>query len=173
MNHALTRTICAAPVLVCLLTGPALARTDEDPFALLREEAVVEAASRHSQPASQAPAEVTVISRVDIDRYGWLTLADVLRSVRGFYVSDDHNYSYAGVRGFSRPSDYNNRILLMLNGHRLNATPAAATVAMMDVAAGTLNDADFAAWIRRHSEPVAAAPAAAKTKLKPRAPGRP
>jgi death-on-curing protein len=50
-------------------------------------------------------------------------------------------------------------LFLRLNGHRLNATPAAATVAMMDVAAGTLNEADFADWIRRHSAPVSSPPA--------------
>jgi hypothetical protein len=30
---------------------------------------------------------------------------------------------------------------------------------MMDVAAGTLNEADFADWIRRHSAPVGDPPA--------------
>ncbi len=50
-------------------------------------------------------------------------------------------------------------LFLRLNGHRLNASPAAATVAMIDVAAGTLNEADFADWIRRHSTPVTTAAA--------------
>ena len=53
-------------------------------------------------------------------RYGYRTLADILRSVRGFYVTNDRNYSYLGVRGFSRPGDYNARILLLVDGHRLN-----------------------------------------------------
>ncbi len=37
-----------------------------------------------------------------------------------FYVTNDRNYSYLGARGFGRPSDYNNRILLLVNGHRFN-----------------------------------------------------
>ena len=56
----------------------------------------------------------------DIDRFGYRTLADILRGVRGFYVTNDRNYSYLGVRGFSRPGDYNARVLLLVDGHRLN-----------------------------------------------------
>ena len=40
--------------------------------------------------------------------------------MRGFYVTNDRNYSYLGVRGFSRPGDYNARILLLIDGHRMN-----------------------------------------------------
>ena len=40
--------------------------------------------------------------------------------MRGFYVTNDRNYSYLGVRGFSRPGDYNARILLLVDGHRMN-----------------------------------------------------
>ena len=48
------------------------------------------------------------------------TLAEVLRGVRGFYINNDRNYSYLGVRGFGRSGDYNTRVLLLLNGHRVN-----------------------------------------------------
>jgi outer membrane receptor for ferrienterochelin and colicins len=44
----------------------------------------------------------------------------VLRGVRGFLISTDRNYSYAGVRGFDRTGDYNSTILLMVDGHRVN-----------------------------------------------------
>ncbi len=81
---------------------------------------VVFTASKFEQKATEAPAAVTVITAEDIRRYGYRTLSDILASVRGFYVNDDRNYDGIGVRGFGRPGDYNNRILLLIDGHRLN-----------------------------------------------------
>ena len=81
---------------------------------------VVSTASKFPQSVREAPASVTVITADDIRRYGHRTLADSLRSVRGFYTTYDRNYGYVGIRGFARPGDYNTRILLLLDGHRLN-----------------------------------------------------
>src|SRR5580704_4477843 len=67
----------------------------------------VSSASGFKQKVTEAPASVTVITSEDIQRYGYRTLADILRNVRGFYVSNDRNYSYLGVRGFGLPGDYN------------------------------------------------------------------
>jgi iron complex outermembrane receptor protein len=80
----------------------------------------VVAAARHAQRPSEAPASVTVITATDIAQFGWRTLADVLASVRGFNITYDRNYSYIGVRAFGRPTDYNNRVLVLLDGHRTN-----------------------------------------------------
>jgi iron complex outermembrane receptor protein len=77
-------------------------------------------ASRYEQKLGDAPSSVTIVTADQIRKFGYRTLADILRSVRGFYVTNDRNYSYVGVRGFGRPSDYNSRILIQLNGHRLN-----------------------------------------------------
>jgi outer membrane receptor for ferrienterochelin and colicin len=81
---------------------------------------MVFAASRRSQSQREAPAFVTVVTANEIRRYGHRTLADVLRQVPGFYITDDHNYSYVGVRGFSRPGDYSTRVLLLVDGLRVN-----------------------------------------------------
>lgn len=77
-------------------------------------------ASKYPQKLSEAPASVTTITREEIKRYGHRTLADILRSVPGFFVTDDRNYNYLGIRGFQRPGDYNTRFLLLLDGHRVN-----------------------------------------------------
>jgi outer membrane receptor protein involved in Fe transport len=77
-------------------------------------------ASERLQPVTEAPSSVTIVTSDEIALYGFRTLADLLRSVRGFYVTNDRNYSYVGVRGFGRAGDYNTRVLLLVNGHRVN-----------------------------------------------------
>jgi outer membrane receptor for ferrienterochelin and colicins len=77
-------------------------------------------ASRYQQKVVDAPASVSVVTHEEIARFGYRTLADVLQGVRGFYVSNDRNYSYLGTRGFSRPGDYNSRVLFLIDGHRMN-----------------------------------------------------
>lgn len=77
-------------------------------------------ASKFVQKVGEAPSAVTVITAADIRTYGYRSLADILRSMRGLYVSCDHNCSCVGARGLSRPGDYNTRVLLLLDGYRLN-----------------------------------------------------
>jgi len=77
-------------------------------------------ASKFNQKLSEAPSSVTIITADDIRKNGYRTLADILRSVRGFFVSYARDYSYIGARGFGRPGDYNSRILLVVDGHRTN-----------------------------------------------------
>lgn len=77
-------------------------------------------ASRFVQKISQAPANVTIMTSEEMRRLGHRTVADALRSARGTYVTNDRNYSYLGVRGFGLPADYNNRVLFLVDGHRVN-----------------------------------------------------
>ena len=80
----------------------------------------VYSASKHMQSASDAPSSVTVITADEIQKYGYRTLADILESVRGFYITSDRDYGFVGVRGFGRLGDSNNRILVLVDGHRIN-----------------------------------------------------
>ena len=125
--------VTAFPMLLLGLASHAAAQTAGPPpsaptelsnlsleeLARLRIDSVY-GASQFTQKVTEAPSSITIITAEEIQRYGHRTLADVLRSVRGFYVTNDRNYSYLGVRGFSRPGDYNARVLLLVDGHRLN-----------------------------------------------------
>src|SRR5579863_3415343 len=80
----------------------------------------VYSASKHLQSASEAPASVTVVTVDEIQKYGYRNLADILRSVPGFYVTYDRDYTFVGVRGFGRLGDWNSRIIVLIDGHRSN-----------------------------------------------------
>ena len=80
----------------------------------------VYSASKHMQNTRDAPSSVTVITTEEIQEYGYRTLADILQSVRGFYVTYDRDYSFVGVRGFGRLGDWNTRVLVLVDGHRIN-----------------------------------------------------
>jgi outer membrane receptor for ferrienterochelin and colicins len=98
---------------------PKLAEQSLEDLMTIRVDTVA-GASKREQLVTEAPSSVTVISAQEIATYGWRTLADVLRATRSFYITYDRNYAYLGARGFGRPTDYNNRVLVLVNGHRLN-----------------------------------------------------
>ena len=84
------------------------------------EVATVYGASKFEQTVLEAPSSISIVTASDIKQYGYRTLADILKSIRGFYTTYDRNYDYIGIRGFSRPGDYNSRVLLLIDGHRVN-----------------------------------------------------
>jgi iron complex outermembrane receptor protein len=87
---------------------------------LAEQSYTVYGASKYEQKTSEAPASVTIVTADEIRKYGYKTLADVLESVPGIFITYDRNYHYIGVRGFRRPGDYDSRILILVNGHRVN-----------------------------------------------------
>lgn len=91
----------------------------------------VVAASRYEQAPGDSPTLVSTIDADHIERFGYRTVGEALRGLRGVYLSNDRGYSYLGVRGVSVPGDYNTRIALAIDNHRVNdavyqqATPGA------------------------------------------------
>lgn len=84
------------------------------------QQARVSAAQKYLTTEQDAPASVTIIEGDEIRAFGWTSLAEALRSVRGLYVSNDRDYESLGVRGFSTPGTYNNRVLVLFDGHVTN-----------------------------------------------------
>lgn len=110
---------CLLAALPSLAGEPAPSRL---PDLALEEllEVRVSTASKYSQPVGEAPSSVTVITASEIRGFGWRTLAEILGGVRGLWVSEDHTYSFLGARGFGRPGDFNARVLVLVDGNRVN-----------------------------------------------------
>jgi outer membrane receptor for ferrienterochelin and colicins len=80
----------------------------------------VYSASKYEQKVTKAPASISIVTGDEIKKYGYRTFGQILNSLRGFYNTTDRTYGYAGARGFGLPSDYNSRLLLLIDGHRYN-----------------------------------------------------
>lgn len=108
---------------ICISTVIASNDSSDDYFDMPLEELLnveIYSASKYKQQTCQAPSSVTVITQQEIKLYGYRNISDILKSVPGFYDTYDRNYSFIGLRGFGRPGDYNSRILLLINGHKIN-----------------------------------------------------
>lgn len=86
----------------------------------INPEKYVKSASKYYQSESESPVSTKLITSNEIRRYGYQSLTDLLRTIGGFYINDNRKYERLGIRGFDRPNDFNNRILVLLDGHRLN-----------------------------------------------------
>lgn len=79
----------------------------------------VSTAAKYNQTVRQVAGSVTIVTAEDIRRFGYRTLTDILRTMAGVYTTNPRAYESVGIRGFGRPTDYNSRILLLLDGHSL------------------------------------------------------
>ncbi|GBG15636.1 iron complex outermembrane recepter protein [Novimethylophilus kurashikiensis] len=77
-------------------------------------------ASRIARQISDAPSAVSIVTAQDIRDYGYRTLSDVLKSMRGLYVTSTLIQDSLGGRGLGHPGDYAGRIMLMIDGYAVN-----------------------------------------------------
>jgi iron complex outermembrane receptor protein len=80
----------------------------------------VEGASRFLENTLDAPAAVSVIGQDAAVALGHETVADMLQRLPGIYITTSRNYVGLGFRGFNRPGDYSARILMAIDGYRVN-----------------------------------------------------
>ncbi|HEY3447690.1 MAG TPA: TonB-dependent receptor [Myxococcales bacterium] len=97
------------------------------------------AASKSETSVEDAPASITVISRDELRAFGYQTVLEALRGVRGLYGSNDRQYEMLGIRGFSPPGDVNNRVMVLFDGHSVADAVGGAAYVGRDL------DADLAA----------------------------
>jgi len=86
----------------------------------LRSQQEVTAATRTTRSVDQAPTSVSVVSRAEIRAFGYQSVYDALAATRGIFQTNDLSYEYLGFRGFGRPGDYGNRVLVTIDGHAIN-----------------------------------------------------
>ena len=88
--HTLLGILLCLPLVVCGQSDPlAPAALGGEERVLLQEIPSVYSASKYEQKVTEAPASVSIVTADEIKKHGYRTLADILRSIRGFYVTYD------------------------------------------------------------------------------------
>ncbi len=114
-----TPTLCLA--LAAAFPAPAAAQTDLTTLSLEQLlQITVVGAAKYAQRQNDVAAAVSVITRQEIRTFGWRTLGEALASLPGIHTTYDRQYSYVGARGFGLPGDFNTRLLVTINGNRVN-----------------------------------------------------
>jgi len=110
-KHALGAAVLAA---ACQAAGAYTAK-DGDFLELLEQENHVFSATRYVQTISKTPANVTVLTREDLRRFGYRSIGEALAALPGIYDAASQ-WPALGVRGLAVPGDFGSRILTLING---------------------------------------------------------
>jgi iron complex outermembrane receptor protein len=77
-----------------------------------------------AQAREQTPANVTVVTRDEMSKRGWRSVADVLTHVPGFYVTDDGSLTSVAARGVNAGLNTGTRLVkVLINGVAVNYRP--------------------------------------------------
>jgi iron complex outermembrane receptor protein len=91
----------------------------EAEFELLQAEDVVVSAAKYTQSIIEAPAAIYVVTREDLEGYGFRSMAEALRFAPGVQISSvNESMSLLGVRGFADEST--NLVLMLEQGREMN-----------------------------------------------------
>jgi len=76
---------------------------------------VITTAGKKKEKISDIPASVVLVTREEIETYGYQTLAEIVENIPGLYITDDYWSQNTGIRGFW---DYtsNRNIIILVNG---------------------------------------------------------
>jgi len=75
----------------------------------------IETAGKIPEKISEVPASVLLISREEIEKYGYKSITDILQNITGLFITDDYYWlgtQNFGVRGFYSSGPFNNIIIL-------------------------------------------------------------
>jgi death on curing protein len=120
---------------------------DRRALLLLHDESIAEHGGA-SGIRDEGLLESALARPLNVVAYGEPDWADLAASY-GVGLAKNHPF----VDGNKRAAFLAVGLFLALNGHRLVATQADATLTMLSVAAGSLDEPGFAAWLRTHSRP--------------------
>jgi outer membrane receptor protein involved in Fe transport len=76
---------------------------------------VITTAGKKKEKISDIPASVVIVTREEIENYGYQSLIEILENIPGLYLTDDYVNIYTGIRGFWSITP-NRNVIILVNG---------------------------------------------------------
>lgn len=122
MSYAWVGFVLLAFLISFTMNTPLLAQEKEEEVEDVMDMALedllnveITTAGKQAEKISEVPASVVVVTRDDIEKYGYQNLAEILENIPGLYQTDDQFSKNFGVRGFWT-FDPNRNMTFLVNG---------------------------------------------------------
>ena len=122
-THRRFPRLLANAVPLLLACGATFAQQPDDFSSMSLEQLLqvnITGASKYEQSQGAVAAAVSVITRQEIKAFGWRRIDEALNSLPGIHTTNELQGTQLGARGFGLPGDFNTRVLVLLNGNRIN-----------------------------------------------------
>ncbi|MCP4216073.1 MAG: TonB-dependent receptor [bacterium] len=99
-------------------------------------------AGKQAEKISEIPASIVLVTRDDIEKYGYQTLEEVLESIPGLYQTNDYTSKCFGLRGFWTPDPLRNLVVLVNNVKQTNDAWGASLLEQINVPVEAIDRVD-------------------------------
>ncbi|MGE0085165.1 MAG: TonB-dependent receptor plug domain-containing protein [Desulfococcaceae bacterium] len=116
------KNICTLVLIFCFVmplhaekTEELLKMRTEELFELSLEQLLgreISSAGKMAEKVGEIPASVHIVTREDIETFGYRTVAEVIRNIPGFYTIYNYSEDIVGVRGILN----SNNMMILVNG---------------------------------------------------------
>lgn len=90
-------------------------------------------AGKQAEKVSEIPASVVIVTREDIERYGYQDLAEILENIPGLYQNNDYTSPNFGLRGFYTADPMRNVVVLVNNIPQTNGMHSAHWMSFLNI----------------------------------------
>ncbi len=118
--HVRKHNLVIIILLFLLFSNSAISQTEDSLYSLSFEDLIkipIVAAGKQEQTIAEIPASAVVITRKEIEHWGYHDLRTILNNIPGYYAMSNLGIDIYGVRGYAKGKG--NNFIIMVNGTKI------------------------------------------------------
>ncbi len=119
-RHVRIHNLIIISIVLLLFSNEAISQTEDSLYNLSFEDLIkipIVAAGKQEQTIAEIPASAVVITRKEIEHWGYRDLRTILNNIPGYYAMSNLGIDIYGVRGYAKGKG--NNFIIMVNGTKI------------------------------------------------------